>query len=133
MNEITLYYRRTGDWPAFTPDAFEVCAEHPNKNLRVDRHGQFDLLPGPRGRWCILVLPSDRQLGPQALARNLDLARPAQGDLRIGVLIADAIALYRAVTRFLGWAETFDPTPWIERLPESAAIQRLAILKVCSA
>lgn len=133
MSTMRLYYKRTGAWPAFSPAQFTVVREHPNPKLVLDRHGYLDNLPGPRNTWLSIDLPEDEIHGRDALAVALDLLSPSHADPRIGVLIADAISLYRAVCQFLAWDDAFPPTPWVAVLPDTAVLQRVAIEKACAA
>lgn len=130
MAKVNVYYKRTGEWPAFTPDAFVVDLEAPADH-RVEVHGLFDALPGPRGSWRVITLPELENTGRDALARALNLNGGMTGDNRTGILVADAIACYRAVCRGLSWTDAFDPMPWLQALPDRAVLQRAAIAKVC--
>jgi hypothetical protein len=133
MSSLTLYYKRTGSWPAFTPAQFSVTSEHPNPKLLIERHGYLDKLPGPRNTWLSIDLPVAELHGREALASALDLLSPSHTDTRIGVLIADAISLYRAICQHLGWDDSFPPSPWVAALPDTAVLQRGAIEKACAA
>jgi len=130
---LHLFYRRTGPWPAFTPDAFDVVSENPDPKLRIQEHGAIDPLPGPRLVWMKMVLPSDAMGGAQSLTRKLALAHADFDVARTGVLVADCIALYRAICRFAGWPDGYDASHWLAELPDNAVLQRRALERVCAA
>jgi len=130
---LTVFYRRTGPWPAFTPDAFEVTVENPDPKLRIHEHGSSDSLPGPHLVWLSMTLPSDQLRGLVSLKAQLALDHAAADVARTGVLVADCIALHRAICRVVGWSDGYDASYLLDNLPERAVIQRRALEKVCAA
>jgi len=132
-SDLDLFYRRVGPWPAFSHDAFEVVAINPNPKLRIMEHGVCDPLPGARLVWMHMCIPSDAMGGPVALTQKLALSTAHYDAQRTGVLVADSIALYRAIARFAGWPDLYDASRWLEELPDSAVLQRLALERVCAA
>lgn len=133
MDAITLHYRRIGNWPSFDASAFEVVADLSDPKLRAFQHGKHDRLPGPLGQWMRLTLPASATMGMRSLQEQLDLNPMAPTLGGHAVLVADAIALYRAVCRHVGWPDTYDPAPWVDQLPDAAHLQRATLHRVCAA
>lgn len=132
-SKLHLFYRRSGPWPAFTPDAFDVVGENPDPRLRIQEHGVFDTLPGPRLMWMRMTLPADAMGGTVSLTEKLALVHADFDVARTGVLVADCIALYRSICRFAGWPDSYDASHWLANLPDSAVLQRRALERVCAA